>query len=146
VRLPTGSNNLKFTAWLRSFVPVDHLQVVCDGDVVRELKLSEDRKSANAEGALPVSRTGWCVLRALADKPEYPVLDLYPYATTSPVYVTVTGSKPHPKQEAAYFIAWIDRLTQAAEASHDWNTAAEKSAVLKQLSDARAIYQDLETQ
>jgi hypothetical protein len=95
---------------------------------------------------LPVSRTGWCVLRALADKPEYPVLDLYPYATTSPVYVTVAGSKPQAKPEAAYFIAWIDRLTHAAEASHDWNTAAEKSAVLKQLSEARAIYQHLEAQ
>jgi TolB protein len=125
---------------------VDHLQVVCDGDTVRELKLSEDRKSADAEGVLPVSRTGWCVLRALADKPEYPVLDLYPYATTSPVYVTVAGSKLQPKSEAAYFIAWIDRLTQAAEANHDWNTEAERSAVLKLLSYARGIYQQLETQ
>src|SRR2546429_166835 len=33
-------STMKFTAWLRSFVPVDHLQVICDGEIVRELPTS----------------------------------------------------------------------------------------------------------
>ena len=40
--LPAGENKVKFTAWLRSFVPVDHLQVICNGDVVRDLKPNSD--------------------------------------------------------------------------------------------------------
>ena len=95
--LPAGENKVKFTAWLRSFVPVDHLQVICNGQVVRDLKLSRDRETADVEDTIPVSRSGWCVLRAWSEKSEHPVLDMYPYATTSPIYITVEGSKPEPQ-------------------------------------------------
>ena len=35
--------------------------------------------------------SGWFLLRARSDRAIEPVLDLYPYATTSPIYVTVGG-------------------------------------------------------
>ena len=90
--LAGGENKVKFTAWLRSFVPIDHLEVICNGEVVRDLKLNADREAADVKDTIPISRSGWCLLRAWSDKAEYPVLDMYPYATTSPIYVTVAGS------------------------------------------------------
>jgi len=142
--LPAGDNTVKVTAWLRSFVPVDHLQVICNGEVVRDLKLNRDRETADVTDAIPVSRSGWCLLRAWADKAEHPILDMYPYATTSPIYVTVAGSHPKPVEDAAYFVAWIDRMIDAAKANQDWNTEAEKSAVLETLSSARRVYVQME--
>ena len=65
------------------------------------------------------------------------MLDMYPYATTSPIYVKVAGSNPKPAEDAAYFIAWIDRMIDAAKANQDWNTEAEKTTVLDMLSSAR---------
>jgi len=144
LRLPAGENKVKIKAWLRSFVPLDHLQVICNGDTVRDLKLSPDRQSADAEDTIPVSRTGWCLLRTSSEKPEHPVLDLYPYATSSPVYIRVAGSNPRPQQDASYFVAWIDRLIQGAKTNTDWNTDAEKNAVLNLLAYARKIYADLQ--
>src|SRR5260221_69550 len=79
-----------FTARLRSVVPADHLQVVCDGKVVKSLSLDGKRDSVDIEGTLPISASGWCLLRAWSEKAEYPVLDNYAYATTSPVYINVT--------------------------------------------------------
>ena len=87
---------MKFSAWLRSFVPIDHLQVICNGEVARDLKISGDGETADVEDTIPVSRSGWCVLRAWSEKAEHPILDMYPYATTSPIYVTVEGSTPEP--------------------------------------------------
>lgn len=143
VKLPGGTHDVKFKAWMRSLVPVDHLDVICNGQVVRELKLSGDRDTADEEGTVPMPSSGWCLLRASSDNAEYPVLDLYPYATTSPIYVTTDGNSPHPKEDAAYFIAWIDQLIAAAVANKDWNNDAEKRAVLDQLSRARKIYEAL---
>src|SRR5262249_10520483 len=40
LQLPAGENKVKFSAWMRSFVPVDHLQVICNGEVASDLKLS----------------------------------------------------------------------------------------------------------
>ena len=143
LRLPTGTHEVKFSAWLRSIVPVDHLEIICNGQVAKDLKLTGSRDRVDAEGTLPISRSGWCLLRASNDRAVYPVLDLYPYATTSPIYITVEGSKSQFQDDASYFVAWIDRLASAAQANTDWNDDHEKEAVLDQLSQARKIYQDL---
>jgi len=140
IKLSTSENRLKFKAWLRSIVPVDHLQIVCDGKVARDLKLSGDHETADIEDSLPVAQSGWCLLRAWSEKPEYPILDLYPYATTSPIYLNVAGSTPKSPDDAGYFAAWIDRLIEAAKSNHDWNTEAEKTSVLNTLMQARNIY------
>jgi len=130
---------LRFSAELSSIVPVDHLQIVCNGKVARELALS-NHSSAHVNGSIPLDASGWCVLRAFSDRAEYPILDLYPYATTSPVYVSVAGAPVRSAADATYFVAWIDRLTSAARSSTSWNTEAEKESVLSMLQDARGKY------
>jgi len=135
-----------FRAELASIVPVDHLQIVCNGTVARELELSSDHKSAGIEGKLPVDNSGWCVLRAFSDKAEFPILDLYPYATTSPIYVNMAGAPLHSPQDAAYFSAWMERLISAAQKSAAWNTETEKQAVLALFEIARQKYATLQSQ
>ena len=128
-----------FSAELKSIVPVDHLQIVCNGKVAREITLEGDRRSAHAQGSIPLDASGWCVLRAFSDKAEYPILDLYPYATTSPAYVSVAGAPVRNAADAAYFVAWVDRLIAAARSNTAWNTDTEKQAVLSMFRDAREI-------
>ena len=143
IRLPAGTHELKFKASLRSMVAVDHLEIICNGQVVRELKLAGDQTRADEEGILPISSTGWCLLRAFSDQATYPVLDLYPYATTSPIYIHVEGSRVRPVEDIPYFLAWIDQLSAAAQANHDWNNDAERTAVLEQLARARKVYMEM---
>jgi len=143
LKLPAGTKEVRFNAWMRSIVPLDHLDVICNGQVMRELKLSGNRDRADEEGTLPFASTGWCLLRASSDKAEYPVLDLYPYATTSPIYITIDRNKPHPREDASYFIAWIAQLTAAVQANKEWNTELEKLAVLDQLSRAKKVYEEM---
>jgi hypothetical protein len=133
-----------FTARLRSIVPVDHVQVICNGRIVRELALGNHRDELAVSGTLPLRSSGWCLLRAFTARAEYPVLDNFVYATTSPVYVSVRGAQPRSPQDARYFAAWIDHLLKTTAAYPDWNSAAEKAAVLQKLKDARAVYQRLQ--
>ncbi|HEY2275261.1 MAG TPA: CehA/McbA family metallohydrolase [Steroidobacteraceae bacterium] len=138
------SHKVAFDARLRSIVPVDHAQIVCNGHVVRELTLRSHRDTLDASGTLPVEMSGWCVLRAFTDRAEYPILDNFVYATTSPIYITVGGEKPRSPDDARFFEAWIDHLVQTTSAYPDWNSADEKAAVLGELAQARAVYQRLE--
>jgi len=144
LNLPAGENKVEFTAWLRSFVPVDHFEVVCNGNLVRDLKLNGNRQSSDENGTISISQTGWCVLRSSSDKPEHPVLDDYVYATTSPIYIRVAGSAPKPADDARFFITWIDRLIETAKTNTDWNTSAGKTSVLQMLSQARQVYVSLQ--
>jgi hypothetical protein len=129
-----------FSAELFSMVPVDHLQIVCNGKVARELAMNSERNGAHVDAFVPIAASGWCVLRAFSDKAEYPILELYPYATTSPVYVSVAGAPMRSAADAAYFVAWVDRLIAAARSNTSWNTEAEKESVLSMLQEARGKY------
>jgi hypothetical protein len=70
------------------------------------------------------------------------VLDIYPFATTSPIYVTVGKAPVRSAADAEYFLAWIARLESAAGRHSGWNTEDEKATVLGSLAEARAIYRD----
>jgi Tol biopolymer transport system component len=132
-----------FTAKLRSIVPADHLEIVCNGRVVQSLLLDGAKDSADMKGTIPLKESGWCVLRAWSEKAEYPVMDKYTYATTSPVYVTIGGKRAYSKQDADYFQAWIDRTIEATDAYPDWNSAEEKKLVMGRLREARRVYEGL---
>ena len=97
-----------------------------------------------AEAAtIALDGSGWCVLRAFSDKAEYPILDLYQYATTSPVYVSVAEVPLRNPADATYFVAWVDRLIAAARGNTNWNTEAEKKGVLALLVEAKKRYEAL---
>jgi hypothetical protein len=136
----SSQKTVPFSAKLRSIVPIDHLEIVCNGHVVQTLKLDVARESADATGTLPLNESGWCVLRAYSDKDEYPVLDKYPYATTSPVYVTIEGRPQHSSEDAKYFAAWIGRTIEVTSQYPDWNSPEEKEYVMKRLREAQAIF------
>lgn len=132
-----------FTAKMRSVVPIDHLEVVCNGKVVQSLKLEGLRDWADATGTIPLRESGWCLLRAWSERAEYPVMDNYAYATTSPVYVSIGGKRAYSQEDADYFKAWIERTIETTDSYPDWNSAEEKQSVMKKLRDARAVYEGL---
>lgn len=143
IDLPAGDHTLHFAAWMRSIVPLDHLEVICNGKVVHSVRLEGDRQNADVSDTIPVSQSSWCLLRAWADKAEHPILDLYPYATTTPIFINLAGSSLHSKEDAEYFLAWVDRLITAANESQYWNNPEEKEHVLSTLRSAREVYADL---
>ena len=139
---------VSFSASLRSIVPLDHWELVCYGakatqgdDVVisGELKMNS-RDGGEAHGEVSIEKSGWCVVRASSDKSEYPILDNYVYATTSPIYVTVDGRKPASREDAEYFLTWMDRTMAMASKYAYWNSDAEKQFALKRLGEAKKVY------
>ena len=137
LKLPAGGRELVARVGLRSIVPVDHLEIVRNGQVVAELPLQGDRTRLVTSLRLPVRESGWYLLRARGNESAYPVLDVYPYATTSPIYVIVGGRPIRSRADAEYFIGWIGRLEAGARAHRDWNSDDEKATTLETLRRAR---------
>jgi TolB protein len=133
-----------FSVRLRSIVPVDHLELVCNGKVVKSFVARAPIDHGEFNGNIALNDSGWCVVRASTDAAVHPVLDNYVYATTSPVYIDVGGHAPRSSSDARYFVAWIDRVTETTAAYPDWNNEAEKLGVLARLAAARAKFVALE--
>ncbi len=135
-----GARELKYRGFLRSAVPVDHLELVRNGAVVETIALEGDRTRADFEGRVQVAGSGWLLVRAWNEASHPLIFDLYPYATTGPVYVSVDGLAPRSPDDAAYFLAWIDRLVAAAESHPDYNSDAERAEILANLQHAKEFY------
>jgi TolB protein len=148
-----GAKNVTFSASLRSIVPLNHWELVCygakpaqgsDGQYfIQELKMNASRDGGDAHGEVAIEKSGWCLVRASSDESEYPILDNYAYATTSPIYMTVDGKKPASHDDAEYFVAWMDRTMAMASKYAYWNSDAEIGFALKRLSEAKEIYESL---
>lgn len=134
---------LHYRIALRSPVAVQHLELVENGEVVKSFALTDDRRNFDAEGDLPIGKAGWLLLRAWNEHSDPEVLDIYPYATTSPVYLELPRDLPTDPVDAAYFVAWLDRVSADAAARSDYRDAGERELVLGYLREARDHFERL---
>ena len=136
-----GADARRYRVSMRSPVPIDHLEIVQNGRVLKSLPLAGDRRGYDGEGDLEIAADGWVLLRAWNDHADPLVLDLYPYATTSPIYLSGFGSRPDARDDARYFVTWMDRVIEATRArTADFNDERERAATFEYLERARAGY------
>jgi Tol biopolymer transport system component len=137
------AGKLRFRIALRSPVAVDHLELVQNGRVVKAFALKGDRRNFDAAGELQVDTGGWLVLRAWNDGSDSQVLDLYPYATTSPIYLDLPGGPSSVPSDADYFAAWLDRVIADAGSRTDFRNDRERNATLDYLRNARDRFRSM---
>lgn len=137
-----GSGKRPVRVSMRAPFAVDHLELVQNGRVIKSFRLTGERSRFDWSGDLTFDGGGWIVLRAFNDQPDPWVLDLYPYATTSPIYIDSPAAPPAP-EDAAYFVAWMDRVVEATLARGGWNSEKEKSDTLAYLNQAREKFRAL---
>ena len=128
-------------ASLRSIVPIDHCEVVYNGRVVATQALDAARTSADVETTLKLDQSGWLVLRAWNEHADARVQDIYPYATTSPIYIKLRGSAPKFPADANFFVRWLERTLESASARTDYTSAREKADTLDYLASARRKFE-----
>ncbi len=108
IALPAGKTSLEAKVSLRSIVPVQKLEIVSNGAVVATIPLDASGTRADATLSIPVAGSAWFTLRAWSSGPVEPVLDKYPFATTSPIYVTV-GGRPIRNAARRALLRGVDR-------------------------------------
>jgi hypothetical protein len=136
----SGEATLHYKGFLRSIVPIDHLELIINGQVARTIRPDKHRTAADFEGSTKVAGNGWILVRAWNDGAVPEVFDIYPYGTTNPVFFSTDGAATHCGPDADFFLKWLGRLEAAASAHQDYNTPAEREATLKEISAARDVF------
>ena len=142
VELPAGGGTVELSGRVRSIVPLESALLVHNGEVIDEVRLDGDRTSLDYTKSVQVTESGWYHLRAEGTPEErFPLDNIYPYAFTNPVWVTV-GDQPVRSREAAeYSVRWLDKLREMAEAWPGWRSQKERDHVFAQFDEAKMIYQ-----
>ena len=108
--LDIGGSEVTYRGVYRSSVPVDHLELIWNGEIVESFDTGASANSLDIEGTLEIVESGWLALRAWSEGAHPLIFDLYPYATTTPVYIRIGDAIPKSPADADYFLAWIERI------------------------------------
>ena len=140
IRVTPGAS-LRVRGQVTSQYALNSLQVIRDGKVVAEAKAAGNRLSAEIEQLVTMDRSGWVALRAVGPPhPDQPEFSLFGH--TSPVYIEVPDRPIDAREDAAYFIAWIDRLGAAIRQCARVPSRSREH-VESQLAAARSVYEKM---
>jgi hypothetical protein len=133
IRLPFSAARRQLRARVRvvSGVPVDRVEIVRNGAVIARMNHAGDTTvSVRADSS------SWFLARAYSTAPRLPVLDAYPFGSSSPVYVEVGNAPRSCGADAEYFLNWINLLWQRVMSDTSWNTPEERAEALDAVSRA----------
>ena len=111
---------------------VSYLEIVRDGRVEHDVRLSEWKEQGGRLPKLRFDRSGWFLVRAVTE-----VQNTYRFATTAPYYVRIGDEPRVSRQSVQFFLDWINEriasvqqedtsncseFLQELEAARDWWT------------------------
>ena len=140
VHLPAegGTIDLECKVWSR--LPLTRALVYHNGAVWKEIPLSPDRRGVEWRDQATVTSSGWYSLAVEGERVAGSPDSSYPQAISNAIRVYVGDQKIRNRASAEYFITWIDKLRQMAEAWPGWRSQAEKDKVFAQFEKAKGVY------
>ncbi|HSB16510.1 MAG TPA: CehA/McbA family metallohydrolase [Bryobacteraceae bacterium] len=142
VRLPAEGGTISIEASAVCIAPLSKVEIHHNGKVLMVVPLAADKKSASLKTQLKLTGSGW--LSLYAEGPAHPYFDAtFLQAATNAVRVYVGGQKIRSRESAEYFVQWIDKLSRMTADWLWWRSEQEKTHVLGQFGEARAVYERL---
>jgi len=125
-------------AW--SQFPIKSVELIMNGAVVSTITPRNGEREAAIEESVQVDSTGWLAVRCTSGNSSFPGGATLA-AHSNPVFVELPGHPLDAQADAAYFLAWIDRLD--ADLKKRGRIPAGLEQVKAQLEAARAVYRRL---
>lgn len=127
-----AAGKVRVAAKVESYVPFNKIEVIVNGKVAAQ---DEIATSDNAELRvkrfdieLPIEHSSWIALRVRG--PDHPLLfDGPAWAHTSPVYVKVANQGIASRQDAEYFVNWIEQMLRVVNARNRYARAEDRRQV-----------------
>lgn len=132
---------LNISGRLRSIVDVGSVKLVCNGELIEEIFLGENKRELNFDTNFEVRESGWCHLRTEGDAETRGYLDVrYPQAFTNPIWFSVDEKAIQNEEAVQYALEWIEKLEDLAAQWPGWRSEEERSHVFAQFEEARDVY------
>lgn len=138
--LPGGT--VPVSVEVASIVPLDVVEIVSDGRVVH----SEDARGRGprftVEAEISVADAGWIAARARG--PNHPhVADDYPFAHTTPVYLTRNGLQKVYADDAVFLYRVVEELWEWVDGRDRWRNEDERATYQSRIQAALDHYQEV---
>jgi TolB protein len=138
IRLPAGAHELKADIEVESIMPIQSIEVLYNNRVVFEEKPANRPRKVKLQKALKADRSGWFAVRVRAEYARHPIRRPFPFAATMPVWITIGDRPVRSREDAQYFITWMDGTLTKALSQSAWNNETERQETRKLYAEAKA--------
>ena len=136
-----AGDRLDIEASATSFLPMEALEVVMNGNVVAEAGAGGDKLSVALSKEISIESGAWLAARVRGPFDRHVVNDTYLYAHTSPVYCQVDGKRAGLRDDGAFFVRWIDQLIDMARERGKYASEEQRREVIELFRKGRAYYE-----
>ncbi len=141
---PAGPpRRVRVKADIRTYVPVDKVEVVVNGKVVIE-KSAGGKSEIVIDEELPVGKSCWIAARATGPWHRLVLNDSEVFAHTSPVYVRIGAGAIASAEDLWFYIDWIERLIARVNERGRFATPERKQEVIALFQRALEVYRERE--
>jgi len=134
---------ISVTGEVRSQFPLSQAEIVFNGQVLDTIKATGANSTRIAIAqTVSITSSGWIALRARGE--QHPDAGSSLFGHTSPVYIHVEGYPNDAREDATYFVNWIDRLWKDVQ-DRDRIPSRHFKHVKIQIENAREVYEQLST-
>jgi TolB protein len=130
---------------VESYAPFSNVEVIVNGKVAADDKTVNDSAALRVRRFdldLPIMRSSWIALRVRG--PESPlVFDGPVWAHTSPVYIKIAGQPVASRQDAEYFVDWIEQMLRVVDARNRFASIENRRQVESLFGKAREEFRKL---
>lgn len=130
-----GRRGVRIRAEASSQTPMDRLEVIFKG---RTLKTVRGASKLTTDFTVDVHEAGWFAARVF-ERPDHTVR----FAHTSPVYVEVAAQTGVVRDDAQFFVDWMDREIAFYKSLPGFREPAHREAMLALFTSARQVYSSL---
>jgi hypothetical protein len=117
--------------------PIDYLQIVKNGEVEHEVRLSDFDKTRGELPPVVFDESGWFLVRAVTNSERATQL-----ASSGPYYVEKGGRPRVSRKSVQFFLDWIDARVAQLKALVEIDEPA-RDALLAEQATARRFFEDL---
>jgi hypothetical protein len=128
----TTAGNVRVAVTVESHVPFNKFEVIVNGEVAAHDETaggdSAGLRVRRLDLELPIVRSSWIALRVRG--PEHPIVFDGPvWAHTSPVYVAIAGRPIGSRQDAEYFVDWVEQMLRVVDARNRYANVEHRQQV-----------------
>jgi hypothetical protein len=142
ISLTMKEQSLNYKIFVRSHVPVDHAEVVFNGEVIATHSLTGDKKTLDLNGLVKLKGSGWLLFRVWSEAAHPDLPDMYPFASTNPIYIKGQFSNPKQKEAASFFLKWVNRIEKKVPSLY-FRNEEERNTVLNEVRKSSFFYESL---
>lgn len=146
VELEPPGRRLEGEISVRSAHPIDSIEIVKNGKRAICIELSPASCSVDTSFALDIIESCWVAARVKGESVGWNTYGSSLFAHTSPIYFGLRSKRLAVREDAAFFVEWIDSLVSLANEKATWPNYEARERFYHECEAAREFYYAMATE